>query len=203
MWPPELIENRKKYVQKIEEIKALPNERPDEIFLHLGCGPQIIPGWVNIDKYYEHPKVTQCDIYSLPYPEGTVSAIYSSHSLEHLPIRHARKALMNWYKVLKPGGKLFLAVPDLEITIQALLDKNVPWLSRYTWFMHVLFGYQTDSSLTNPTLDAPIDYGQFHTCGFTKELLVSYLDADGYKIKEIYNYDGWDTPSIFLEADKE
>lgn len=200
MWSQERIDNREKYCLTIEQIKNLPKE--GEKYIHLGCGQLILDNWINIDKYVEKEKIVKMDIYDLSFPQNSVDGIYSSHSLEHLPIRHARKALKNWYNTLKPGGVLFLAIPDLEETMLCLLNKNISFADRYFWFLHVLFGYQTDSSNRNPTLDAPLDLGQFHTCGFTEELITFFLKEDGYKIEEIYKYEGWGTPSIFIKATK-
>ena len=200
MWSQEMIANRVRYTQFLEKLKDLPKD--NEAFLHLGCGNKILEKWVNIDKYSKNEKVVKKDIAFLDCPENFADGIYSSHSLEHLPIRHARQALKNWYKILKPGASLYLAIPDLEETIKCLLNKNVSFGSRYFWFMHVLFGYQVDEQNLQPTLDSPVDYGQFHTCGFTEELIVYYLREDGYKIEELYKYDGWNTPSIFIKATK-
>jgi len=39
--------------------------------------------------------------------------VYSSHCLEHLI--DPRRALLRWWEVLKPGGKLFFVVPDEDL----------------------------------------------------------------------------------------
>lgn len=39
--------------------------------------------------------------------------VYSSHCLEHLT--DTRLALFNWTRILKPGGWLYLVVPDYEL----------------------------------------------------------------------------------------
>jgi len=192
--------NRDKYSLRIKEIEDFPKE--GELCLHLGCGAGILPKWINVDKFYENTQIVKKDIYDLDYPENSIDAIYSSHSIEHLPIRHARLALKNWIKILKLGGKLFLSVPDLEETMRKILDKDIPFPDKYFWYLHVLFGYQTHSDNREPALDSPIDQGQFHTCGFTEELLRFYLWEDGYEIQELYHYDGWDTPSMYIEAIK-
>ncbi len=50
----------------------------------------------------------------LPIPENTCDGLYSSHTLEHLPLDGFRMALINSYKILKPGGIFRCIVPDLE-----------------------------------------------------------------------------------------
>ena len=189
--------NLERYLKKVEEIK-----NTGGVKLHLGCGPRVLDGFINIDKYVINENIVNEDIFNMSFPDNYANLIYSSHSLEHLPIRHARLALKNWFKILKPGGKLFLAIPDLEEIMKALLNKSIPFASRYFWYLHTLFGYQTDSNNLNPKLDSPLDLGQFHTCGFTDELITLYLNEDGYKVDELYKYDGWKTPSMFIEATK-
>jgi predicted SAM-dependent methyltransferase len=50
----------------------------------------------------------------VPFSDGTVDFIYSSHALEHLFREDAERLLRDAYRALKPGGRLRVAVPDLE-----------------------------------------------------------------------------------------
>ena len=52
------------------------------------------------------------DAYHLPESEGKVDYIFSSHNIEHLP--NWSDALDYWYTVLKPGGTLFLYLPNMD-----------------------------------------------------------------------------------------
>ncbi len=45
----------------------------------------------------------------LPFPNDSQDAVYSSHCLEHIPNSNA--ALAEWYRVLRLGGYIVLAVP--------------------------------------------------------------------------------------------
>jgi ubiquinone/menaquinone biosynthesis C-methylase UbiE len=45
---------------------------------------------------------------------GEFDTIYCSHALEHLTAAGALKALREFYRVLKPGGKVMIFVPDTE-----------------------------------------------------------------------------------------
>jgi predicted SAM-dependent methyltransferase len=49
--------------------------------------------------------------------------VYASHCLEHM--KNIRTALFNWCRVLKPGGYLYITVPDF-----ALYEKYI-WPSRF------------------------------------------------------------------------
>ena len=50
----------------------------------------------------------------LPFADGTVDAVYSSHMLEHLFLDDARAFLVECARVCRPGAVLRLALPDAE-----------------------------------------------------------------------------------------
>ena len=50
----------------------------------------------------------------IPYPDGSVDAVYHSHFLEHLDPPVARRFVREVHRVLKPGGVQRIVVPDLE-----------------------------------------------------------------------------------------
>ncbi len=85
-------------------------QSPAPLRLHLGCGPNLLPGWVNVDFY--NPKADQrIDLFQFPWPWATSSAdeIFMSHFLEHFD-DHMR-ALQEVHRVLKPGGRFRVIAP--------------------------------------------------------------------------------------------
>lgn len=192
------------YKQKFENIRTTPIRHPKLVCFNLGCGKSILENFVNIDKYFDHPLVTKGDIDSLPYDENTCDLILSSHSLEHMPFHVALRNIDSWYNWLKKGGRLCLAVPDLENQMRIMLSPNVSFDSKWGWYIYTIFGYQIDQEISpkNRTKNESIDYGQIHYCGFSKEFLIKYLTSKGYIICEAWTYDGWGTPSIYIEAIK-
>lgn len=56
-------------------------------------------------------------------PDNHYDFAYSSHCLEH--IEHVHIALLNWCRIIKPNGILFICVPDWE-----LYEKSI-WPSRF------------------------------------------------------------------------
>jgi len=93
--------------------------------LNLGCGGSRIRNYCNIDA----SPSTLCDIVApvdrIKVSSESVGAIYSSHLLEHIHRARAKGVLSEWYRVLKPGGKLYLCVPDEEVLFRIYLD-NLP-----------------------------------------------------------------------------
>jgi predicted SAM-dependent methyltransferase len=56
--------------------------------------------------------------YGVPYGDATVDFIYSSHFLEHLFREDAEALLRDAYRALKKGGRIRIAVPDLEYAVK-------------------------------------------------------------------------------------
>lgn len=81
--------------------------------LHIGCGPEILPGWVNLD-HQAHPGVDQVlDVRDgLPYAE--VDFIFAEHFLEHLTLAEALAFLAECRRALQPNGVLRLSTPNLD-----------------------------------------------------------------------------------------
>lgn len=82
--------------------------------LHLGCGKRDFgPDWIHIDcGNYSH--VIYHDIVCLPFGNNSCDLIYASHVIEYFDREEIISVLQEWYRVLKPGCILRLAVPDFE-----------------------------------------------------------------------------------------
>ena len=95
--------------------------------LHLGCGPIRIPGFCNIDASPASGADIVGGIERIRLATGSVDVIYTSHVFEHIPRGKAERALREWHRVLRPGGRLLLAMPDLEALTRVYLEN----LARY------------------------------------------------------------------------
>jgi predicted SAM-dependent methyltransferase len=80
--------------------------------LHFGCGPNLKPGWLNIDM--EGNVDLQLDLREkLPLRSGSAQICYSEHFFEHLDYpRDALLFLSECFRVLEPGGIFSVGVPD-------------------------------------------------------------------------------------------
>lgn len=58
----------------------------------------------------------------LPFHEGSVEVVYTSHMLEHLDRTQAQAFLQEVLRVLKPGGVIRISVPDLKILVDQYLQ---------------------------------------------------------------------------------
>jgi ubiquinone/menaquinone biosynthesis C-methylase UbiE len=77
--------------------------------LNIGCGKKRIEGYVNIDVSDKFRPDVIADMCRLPYKDGTIDEIYTSHTLEH--VRDFRKGMKEMHRVLKQGGTLTIVVP--------------------------------------------------------------------------------------------
>src|SRR5216684_899766 len=81
--------------------------------LHLGCGTRATPGWVNIDAFEQPGLDLRWDLRDpLPCDAGAADLVYSEHVLEHFEKEAADAVLREVFRVLVPGGRIRLGVPD-------------------------------------------------------------------------------------------
>ena len=103
--------------------------------LHLGCGQVYLAGWVNVDL--DSPKADlKCDLRrSLPCANNSVDFVHSEHLIEHLTIQEGLGLMGELYRVLKPGGVLRIATPDLGYILLRyfLFWKRQDWIRRYRY----------------------------------------------------------------------
>jgi predicted SAM-dependent methyltransferase len=113
--------------------------------VNFGSAAEAIPGWINVDKspgvllarrpalraalgrlgllsdeqiWGFSPDVIYGDATRrLRFADRTVEVIYSSHMIEHLSRAAGRRFLAEARRVLRPGGRVRLATPDLGALI--------------------------------------------------------------------------------------
>ncbi len=101
--------------------------------LHLGCGTNLIPGWVNVDLSKSRG-VTPWDL-TKPFPieSGSIDYIYSEHFIEHITREQAKELLFECYRVLRVGGVFRISTPDLKKLVNEYLSGNLSEWSDLGW----------------------------------------------------------------------
>ncbi len=93
------------------------------IKLHLGSGKRRLKGFTQIDIEPGPYTDIVSDISQLEaISDLSVEEIYSSHSFEYFDAFQAIDVLAEWKRVLIPGGRLYLSVPDFQKLIQIYLE---------------------------------------------------------------------------------
>jgi predicted SAM-dependent methyltransferase len=91
--------------------------------LNLGCGKRFHQDWINLDFTSTHPDVIAHNLLNgLPYEDESIDVVYHSHVLEHFSKSDGEKFISECYRVLKKGGIIRIALPDLEIIAREYLN---------------------------------------------------------------------------------
>jgi predicted SAM-dependent methyltransferase len=136
--------------------------------LHLGCGWTHLEGWVNVDLVGCRADLLWDIRRELPFPAGSVDAVFLEHVLEHMPYSQGLRVLENARRVLAPGGVLRVGVPDAGMA--ARLYAEAP---------HELDGWRRDH--TTPLLVLREVFQQDgHVCAWDDSTLCLVLEAAGF-----------------------
>lgn len=94
----------------------------DSINVNLACGDTFIKGWDNLDYSPVSICIKKANLLGvLPFPDNHADFIYSSHFIEHIPRENVHNFLHESCRILKPGHRIRLVLPDLEEICRAYL----------------------------------------------------------------------------------
>lgn len=104
-----IIRNSKWQLRKINK---------DKHYLNVGCGPNLDDRFINLD-YQWRPGMDLCwDITKgIPLKSNSITGIYTEHCLEHITFEQTQAVLLEFHRLLKPGGIARIIVPDAELYI--------------------------------------------------------------------------------------
>lgn len=145
------------------------------LVLDVGCGDQkLAPNLLGVDAYSEAPEVNvKAYMWDMPFDDESIDGIICLEALEHVSKYQVLPTLEEFQRVLKPGAKLIILVPNLVWVLEEFL-KN----PNYGWELDTIFGTQTNE-------------GQMHRTGFTLKFLDDYFKAAAPKLTIIKTYDVW------------
>lgn len=112
----------------------------EKIGLHIGCGSNIIEGWLNTDISPRDERVRFQDATQpFPFESNTFKFVFCEHLFEHLPYYGGLGMLNECHRVLKPDGVFRISLPTLNFLVDLFVNKDkeenkdyVEWsLNRY------------------------------------------------------------------------
>jgi SAM-dependent methyltransferase len=120
------------YLAKLRAVRRYLDALPAKArVLDAGCGEGVIVeeyarrlAITGVDANYSSDHVTQGSLGALPFPDGSFDYALCLDVLEHLSFEEQPRALAELHRVLKPGGELFVSIPNLahlQSRIQFLL----------------------------------------------------------------------------------
>lgn len=102
------------------------------------------------------------------FPDGTFAEIYASHVVEHLDYKDELvRTLKDWHRVLAPGGRLYVSVPDMDVLAELFLAKDQLSLEERFFVMRMMFG-------------GHVDRYDYHVVGLNEEFLGEFLELAGF-----------------------
>ncbi len=164
--------------------------------LHAGCGTEPLPAWLgecdevrlDIDHRCEPhivaPITALGDI-------GEFDVVYSSHCLEHLFPHQVAVALAEFKRVLKPGGKAVVVVPDLE-------DVRPTEDALYVSEAGPICGLDMYYGKASMIADNPF---MAHKCGFVRETLAGVVEAVGFAAVSVERSSGYNLYAVAVKGD--
>lgn len=134
--------------------------------VNFGCGVNVLPGWRNHDQ--------EVDIREpLPYGDASVQYVLAEHVVEHVTHQEAWGFFEELYRILAPDGVARICVPCVERIFRA--DATyLDFIARRGW---------GDGSVKSAVRAAVFLHG--HKSAWTKELLVVFLKAVGFRVKVV------------------
>lgn len=136
--------------------------------LHIG-GTVRAEGWevlnANPAPYVDHV----CNASNLEwFPDNTFSDIYASHVVEHFDYAgELAGTLREWRRVLIPGGRVLISVPDMDVLADLFLAKDRLSIDERFFVMRMMFG-------------GHVDKYDYHVVGLNEEFLAFFLQESGY-----------------------
>ena len=144
------------------------NLAAEGVKLHIG-GREKREGWLVLDVLPGPAVDHVCNCNDLSFlADESCSEVYASHVLEHLGYNgELQKTLKHIHRILKPGGRLRISVPDLETLCRLFLHPKNNGKGRFN-VMRTIFG-------------ARMTEYDIHHVGLNFEFLHMFLREAGFR----------------------
>jgi predicted SAM-dependent methyltransferase len=163
--------------------------------LHLGCGGELKPGWLNVDldgrplrKAIRRAPAGAIFIPwdlrrgSVPLPDGCCDVVYSSHFFEHLEYAQGIRLMRDCHRLLRTGGIFRASLPTFRAMFRAYLDGDARYFDEVS-----LASVRPDVDPRSATLVDHLNYGLYqygeHKCVWDEEKLCRVLEEIGFAAK--------------------
>lgn len=169
--------------------------------LNLGCGAQVIPGWVNVD-YFLGARLMKIPFFQslnkkmklfnlswdkniylhdlthiFPWSDSSIDIIYSSHTLEHFSKEDGRRFLSECHRVLRKNGIIRIIVPDLKKVVTAY-DEGRIYAEDFVENLGVLYGNSNNKMKKRFS----IFFEYPHKCMYDTPRLLEILKEIGFEV---------------------
>lgn len=103
--------------------------------LQIGCGENILEGWLNTDLNSITYSVLPLDARKkLPFKDNTFDYIFFEHLLEHIEYSEGLRLVQECFRVLRPKGKIRISTPNLKFLIELYNQEKTELQKKYIYF---------------------------------------------------------------------
>lgn len=166
--------------------------------IDIGCGDNPKEGYDGLDiRDIKSIKYPRTNARKLPVEDNAYDEVYSSHTIEHFGWRETKDVLIEWLRVLKPGGRLEIVLPDFyrlwkNLITQRDLPKSEKW-----------GGGPVDSAFVAYVTGGGQDYHEnTHLAHYTDKWYRKTLEELGCTVEIKYHGKDHPSPSIRIIAIK-
>lgn len=142
------------------------------IKLNVGGGGIEHEGYLSVDLYDKRANILM-DITKLDFDDNSVAEILASHVFEHLNPYHSLDILKDWRRVLKPGGRLIMEMPDIEQLCKRFVTASTG--ERYG-ILNAIYG-----SVNTTNVGTPDNITSPHLFGWWPQSLWDHLSNAGFQ----------------------
>lgn len=130
-----------------------------DVKLNLGCGPMHLDGYINIDGDPHACADFYMDFCAVgeAFAKESISEVLMLHSLSYLNLWQARDLFVSVARLLKPGGRLVIELPDIENCARKLLESTDD-LPDYLEGVRGVYAFDL-SQISNKTPITPYAFG--------------------------------------------
>lgn len=110
--------NQKKMIEcylKDNEIKKI----------QIGCGTNFLEGWLNTDLKFSDEVLFLDAGATFPIESDSFDFIFSEHLFEHLEVEQQLNMLSESYRILKKGGMMRIATPNLDFLFKIYSNPSI------------------------------------------------------------------------------
>lgn len=142
------------------------------IKLNLGAGGIEYPGYLSVDLLDKRAHILM-DITKLDFDENSVTELLASHVFEHVNPYHVWDMLASWFKVLKPGGRLIMEMPNIE---ELCLRFGLATKAQRYGILNAIYG-----SVNTTNVGGQDEITSPHLFGWWPEALYDHLGGVGFR----------------------
>jgi predicted SAM-dependent methyltransferase len=104
--------------------------------VEIGAGEKPHPGYdLHVDLLALPDIEVRCEIDRLPFLSGSIEALRANHVLEHQSYELISSTLREWSRVLRPGGRIDIGVPDARFVATQWVRGEIDTAEANHWIL--------------------------------------------------------------------